>query len=208
MDKISAILEVDPPPCARCQLIAPPPAVPATVYCPACAPPTGLPLCPACDTVQHAHPRRANHGTVIPAGGSRLFNIHPPTSPQSEYERQPVTVWAAYPPRPASSRLADLFEMPQAVTQLLAGCDTLAQLLQGNAQDATANARDAEKALKRAQAARKEKPKDQTLVGQVILAERELNQAKKAGCLRRREADSSVLALMVRHDVRYSSARV
>jgi hypothetical protein len=34
-------------------------------------------------------------------------------------------VWAAYPPRPALSRfrgLADLFEMPQAATQILAGC--------------------------------------------------------------------------------------
>jgi hypothetical protein len=62
--------------------------------------------------------------------------------------------------------------------------------------------------LKRAQAARKEKPKDETLIGKVVFAERELTQAKKAACLRRREADSSVLALMVRHDVRYSSARV
>jgi hypothetical protein len=163
MDKSYPIHAADTLPCARCPLLASHPTVPApaSFYCPSCAPPTGLPLCPACDVAQHAHPRRANHGAVTPVGGSfiaslcvvRLFspfaasvcttgqlmipanycswllNIRPPISPQSEYERQPVTVWVAYPPRPASSRLADLFEMPQAVMQLLAGCDTLAQLL-------------------------------------------------------------------------------
>jgi hypothetical protein len=41
---------------------------------------------------------------------------------KSVYERQTVAVWAAYPSRPASSRLTDLFEMPQSATQLLAGC--------------------------------------------------------------------------------------
>ncbi len=38
------------------------------------------------------------------------------------YERQVVTVRAAYPPSPTSSRLTDLVEMPQAATRLLAGC--------------------------------------------------------------------------------------
>jgi hypothetical protein len=65
------------PLCARCRLVASAVPVPATVYCPSCAPPTGLPLCPACDAAQHAHPRRATHGAAVTpaaAGGMSIIS--------------------------------------------------------------------------------------------------------------------------------------